>query len=64
MSTGTAIEWTDATWSPITGCTRVSAELAGYASSGDTSSMFAKLARIGWAQKDRGGLRASDEFFT
>ena len=25
MSIGTSIEWTDATWSPVTGCTRVSA---------------------------------------
>lgn len=25
MSTGTKIEWTDATWNPVTGCTRVSA---------------------------------------
>lgn len=25
MSTGTGIEWTEATWNPITGCTRVSA---------------------------------------
>ena len=24
MSTGTTIEWTDATWNPVRGCTRIS----------------------------------------
>ena len=25
MATSTAIEWTDATWNPVTGCTKISA---------------------------------------
>ena len=25
MANGTVIEWTDATWNPVTGCTKISA---------------------------------------
>jgi protein gp37 len=55
MAVGSAIEWTEATWNPVTGCDRVSPGCAHcYA-----LELSARLKRFGQAKYQRDGTRAS-----
>ncbi len=55
MANGSAIEWTEATWNPVTGCDRVSPGCAHcYA-----LDLSARLKRFGQAKYQRDGTRAS-----
>ncbi len=55
MATSSAIEWTEATWNPVTGCDRVSPGCAHcYA-----LDLSARLKRFGQAKYQRDGLRPS-----
>jgi len=55
MASGSAIEWTEATWNPVTGCDRVSPGCAHcYA-----LDLSARLKRFGQAKYQKDGVRAS-----